>query len=493
MKRSLFRWVLPTLVLFVSGLSIAHGQIGDIVSQVSQSQYANYHIDVENSGLGLYGGSSYDQGYRGRNGNSGPGSLGNQEARLYLQDTFQAMGLDVSIQGTYRNVVGELPGVTNPDSIFIVGAHYDTTSGGDRPGGDDNASGTAGVVEAARVLSQYQFEATIRFIGFNAEEDGLLGSSDYVQNEVLANDENVVGMVNLDMILRPEWDSGGADIDLDLGTRTNYQASVAWAQEFATAAEQYAPSMVIDQTIFNVNGGSDQDPFVTAGIPAFLAVENTAQEIWGGSNEYYHTFHDASDRLANDPNGPSGVSYDFAFATDVTRITVALIAEHAVPIPVLLCPDSGRLLEGVGEIGDFNETCGSDDVYWGAHGAAFAFAINDPVTQFELRAKTTNLDPGTIELDIEAKKEAPTANLIVTAQLFNWTTGQYEIGSLPGTMLLMTTDSNTTFSLDGDASDYVGPPDENGNGEICVLFQTIHINGPANVRALIDNVVFDID
>jgi len=43
----------------------------------------------------------------------------------------------------------------------------------------------AGVLEAARVLSQHRFEATIRFIGFNAEEDGLLGSQDYVANHVI--------------------------------------------------------------------------------------------------------------------------------------------------------------------------------------------------------------------------------------------------------------------------------------------------------------------
>ena len=50
-------------------------------------------------------------------------------------------------------------------------------------------------------------------------------------------------------------------------------------------------------------------------------------------NGYYHTSEDASDRLANDPGSPSGVTYDFAFATDVTRTTVALIAQEAVLVP----------------------------------------------------------------------------------------------------------------------------------------------------------------
>ncbi len=74
--------------------------------------------------------------------------------------------------------------------------------------------------------------------------------------------------------------------------------------------------------------------------------------------------------------------------------------------------------------------------------------------------------------------------------MFNWTTGQFEIGSLPGTMVLTTSDSTMTFTLVGDPADYVGPPDGNGDGEICVLLQTIQTNGPANVRTLFDKVEF---
>lgn len=303
-----------------------------VVDQVSQGQYTTYQVAVESMGLGLYGGPSYNMGYRNRD-STGAGSLGNQEARLYLQETLAAMGLTVSTQGIYHNVVGELPGLTNPDQIIIVGAHYDHIAG-DRPGGDDNASGTAGVLEAARVLSQYPFGATIRFVGFNAEERGLLGSKDYVNNHVVPNDENIIAMLNMDMILRPGWDSDpNAVIDLDLGTRTGHATSVALAGDFRQAAADYALSLVVDATTFNVHGGSDQDPFVTAGYPAILLIENTASEIWGGANAYYHTYHDASDRLANDPLNPSNVVYDYPFATDVVRAVVGLVATKAILVP----------------------------------------------------------------------------------------------------------------------------------------------------------------
>ena len=314
--------------------------VQEILAAVSQSQFETYQSTVESMGLGLYD-ANYDQDFRGRDGWEGVGSLGSQETRLYLTDQFAAMGLAVSVQGGYMNVVAELAGTQTPENIYIVGGHYDHVAG-DRPGGDDNASGTAGVLEAARVLSQYSFQSTIRFIGFNAEEDGLLGSTDYVNNVVIPGGENVAGMINLDMILRPGWDSNpNAAIDLDLGTRTSETAAVAWANLFKTTAATYVPSLAIDPTILDVHGASDQDPFVTNGYPAFLAIENTPTEIWGGASAYYHTAEDASDRLANDPASPSGVVYDYAFATDVVRASVALLAQEAVIVPE---PATGALL-----------------------------------------------------------------------------------------------------------------------------------------------------
>ncbi|HEG44697.1 MAG TPA: M28 family peptidase, partial [Phycisphaerales bacterium] len=288
-----------------------------------------------NMGLGLYGGLDYDQGFRNRDGWDGPGTLGNQETRLYLSDMFTDMGLDVTIQGSYSNVVGELKGTGTPENIYLIGAHYDTYGSGERPGGDDNASGTAGVLEAARVLSQYSFDSTIRFIGFNAEEDWMKGSQDYVDNVITPNNEMIMGMINLDMILRPGWD-GEPDqpYDLDIITKDSPEC-LDWADAFITAAGTYAPSLELDSRAPDTSywSASDQEPFISAGFPALFAAENTANEIWGGSNDYYHQFSDASDGLANDPFNLSGITYDYAFATDVVRTAVATLATEAIIVP----------------------------------------------------------------------------------------------------------------------------------------------------------------
>ena len=338
--RSTSRLILAKVVLLLLSLSSCTGDahvlsVQSVADRVSQTHYETYQLAIENMGLGLYGGPNYDMGYRNRDGWEGPGTPGNREARLYLQDAFTEMGLSVSVQGSYLNVVGELTGATTPEDIYVIGAHYDHLGGDgpsndDRPGGDDNASGVAGVLEAARVLSQYQFESTIRFVGFNAEEDGLAGSEDYVTNHVIPAGDNILGVINMDMILRPGSDVEPDNLaDAELEAQSKHPASLAWAQAYQQAAADYVPSLFVNDTIIETESGSDNDSFLNEGFPAFLVIENSLPDFWD-ANSYYHTFEDASDRLANDPDSPSGVTYDYEFATEVTRAAVALLAQEAV-------------------------------------------------------------------------------------------------------------------------------------------------------------------
>jgi hypothetical protein len=113
---------------------------------------------------------------------------------------------------TVHNVAGYLPGET--DEYIIVGAHYDHLGLGDQhslapsqagtvhPGADDNASGTAGVIELARWFSrQPKQKRGILFLTFAGEENGLLGSAWYAEHPDLPN-AKAVAMLNMDMIGR---------------------------------------------------------------------------------------------------------------------------------------------------------------------------------------------------------------------------------------------------------------------------------------------------
>ena len=102
-----------------------------------------------------------------------------------------------------RNVGAELPGTVDPEEAVILSAHYDSYSvisaETDAPGADDDASGVAAVLEAARVMSGTPSKRTIRFLLFSGEELGLRGSTAYAVEKATAGEE-IAANVQIDMI-----------------------------------------------------------------------------------------------------------------------------------------------------------------------------------------------------------------------------------------------------------------------------------------------------
>jgi len=95
------------------------------------------------------------------------------------------------------NVVATLRGTMHPDLQYLVSSHFDSVAAG--PGADDNTSGTAALLEVARILRQRPMPATIRFLWFTGEEAGLLGSREYVR-QAQARGDRVLGALNNDMV-----------------------------------------------------------------------------------------------------------------------------------------------------------------------------------------------------------------------------------------------------------------------------------------------------
>jgi hypothetical protein len=158
--------------------------IREIISQVSEQEiYQSVH-DLQNFGTRVYG------------------SQGNRAASTYIYNRFASIpGLNVEYQGgDVRNVIATLPGLdTSSNLIYIVGAHYDSTSSdsNDAPGATDDASGVAIVLEFARIMSQYRFEYTLKFACWNGEEIGSVGSLNYAAY-ASNNNLNIPLYVNLD-------------------------------------------------------------------------------------------------------------------------------------------------------------------------------------------------------------------------------------------------------------------------------------------------------
>ncbi len=108
---------------------------------------------------------------------------GNALAETYIKQYLESYGLQTTIQSfstTGKNVYAVQPGTEFPNRKYIICAHFDCMPSGTlAPGADDNASGTAAVIEAARLFTQYSFPYTIIYALWDEEEQGLIGSAYY--------------------------------------------------------------------------------------------------------------------------------------------------------------------------------------------------------------------------------------------------------------------------------------------------------------------------
>ena len=109
-----------------------------------------------------------------------PGSDGWKVVQELLAARLERLGYELEKwdYGSGVNVIGRLPGVTEPDTEVIISAHYDHIPG--CPGADDNASAVSGALEIARVLSGREFNRTLVVAFWDEEELGLIGSRHYV-------------------------------------------------------------------------------------------------------------------------------------------------------------------------------------------------------------------------------------------------------------------------------------------------------------------------
>jgi len=235
-----------------------------------------------------------------------------------------------------RNIIAELKGKVTPNRIFIVGAHYDSVAGSF--GADDNASAVAGMLEIARLLKDSNLAATVHFVAFDNEENGLLGSKSYAQT-LKAQGANIIGMISLEMIAYTCRTSGcqAAFVDVPncldvepgnekVGDYIGFVAntgSVKMLGEFKKAVKQFVPSLKIVTAIVTDNGAcfantrrSDHASFWDLGFPAMM-ITDTANF----RNPNYHKKTDAAETL------------DFEFATKVVQAvlsTVIFISNRSV-------------------------------------------------------------------------------------------------------------------------------------------------------------------
>jgi hypothetical protein len=216
------------------------------------------------------------------------------QAGDYIYNEFESYGLEARYDdwsyGGYSgyNIEGTLQGVDEEsDEIFIICAHYDSVPGS--PGADDNGAGTAAVMAAAKTMSEFEFNHTIRFVAFDGEEQGLLGSHEYAE-EAAANGDNIMAALNGDMI-------GFAPNPGDEDYIKIYEnGASAWITDFCEEVRQkYFDFFDLEILVQGPAYNSDHASFWSYGYHAVMYHEYNF-------NDYYHSPQDLIEHMNIDYN-----------------------------------------------------------------------------------------------------------------------------------------------------------------------------------------------
>lgn len=210
------------------------------------------------------------------------------------------------------SIIMTIEGSEKSDEIVIVGGHADSIAGmfggsGRAPGADDNASGIATITEVIKILmkNNYKPNRTVQFMGYAAEEVGLLGSKE-IANSYKNKAMKVVGVMQLDMTLF----KGTADKD------------IVMMSDFTNGAQNEFLGKLIDEYV-KVSWGysrcgygcSDHASWTAAGYPASIPFESTMEDI-------NHKIHTANDTLQN-------AGGDAKHAAKFAKLATAFVVELA--------------------------------------------------------------------------------------------------------------------------------------------------------------------
>jgi len=283
-------------------------------------------------------------------------------ARRWLFDEFSKIkGLKVSYDSYFlpkqgrrivketelHNIVAIKEGKSKKERIIIVNAHYDTISvskdgrfhyedwNTPAPGANDDASGISALLEIARVLSEFETEATIHFIAFAGEEQGLIGSTLYA-GKMKNLSKNVEAVITMDMISNVKGWNGFLESSRVrvFSEDPNDSPSRELARYVKRIGERILPSMNVD-LIFRADRfgrGGDHTPFVLEGFPGIRFTE---------ARENYSIQHSPEDTIEN---------LSVPYCANVARIVaVSVLSLAMAPPPPIVYDENQNPLIGRGK------------------------------------------------------------------------------------------------------------------------------------------------
>jgi len=223
------------------------------------------------------------------------------------------------------NVVATLRGTKSPDRVYVVSGHYDsmcsspTDAECDAPGANDDASGVAVVLEAARVMAPHPFDATIVFMAVAGEEQGLVGST-YFAEQAKKNGMNIEGMFTNDIV--GHGSGKGDDRVRVFGGETDSDSRIL-SRYIDDAARKQIPEFhvwLIDRRDRFLRSG-DHVPFLDQGYPAVRFTE----PMENFDHQHQNVRIDNGTQYGDLPKFD-----DFPYIANVARVNVAALAELAL-------------------------------------------------------------------------------------------------------------------------------------------------------------------
>ena len=242
------------------------------------------------------------------------GSAADYASRNWCYNKFVEFGYDSVLLDSFvyssnnvQNIIAYKIGNTYPDHHIIIGAHKDAVSGS--PGADDNGSGTAGVLEMARILKDIPTEMTIVFALYTGEEQGLNGSWHHA-NAAAAAGDSIVAMLNMDMI---------AFINNSTQAKLYHGSDNSWAQLWISLADSLT-AVNLSGVLTGSSSGSDHYPYQQNGYDVIFLHEYVFSSV-------YHSPQDNSSYM------------DFVYFTKMVKGMLACAYEidrSYIPVPGLL-------------------------------------------------------------------------------------------------------------------------------------------------------------
>jgi hypothetical protein len=304
----------PKSINYQPGTMQFRDEISDMIDQVNMDTLQSFVQHLQDFGT--------------RNAYKSGGIL----AQDWILGKFQSWGLNAELYDFYMpggpasdNVIVTVTGTLYPDEYVILGAHYDSYTGGSsEPGADDNATGAAGIMEAARIMSQYSFDRSVIFATWSGEEYGLYGSEAWA-SEAAANGMNILGYFNIDMA---GYLAAGEVIHTDIIAPSS---ASELKQFYKDVCAVYLPDFPTFDGALS-NGDSDHTSFNNNGYQGIFPFEDV--------QHYSPYIHTASDII-----GPSVNNFEqhMTFVKAIIANVASMASELAKPQNLAAQPGDGQV------------------------------------------------------------------------------------------------------------------------------------------------------